>query len=182
MLAENLAENAIRYAGHGARVHALDPARRRRSRVLTAADDGGGVDAETLARLFERFYRGDAARTTRGTGLGLAIVKHIVAAAGGEVEADGARGRGLRIRCTFPLETQTTRGRHAGRPLRARASDGYVWIVFSVFSDATSTGFGSGTKRSFAVYCAFWPWVSAQKISFRSSAACDVCCGTITYV
>jgi signal transduction histidine kinase len=52
--------------------------------------------------MFERFYRGDGARTTRGTGLGLAIVKHLVAAAGGDVEADGARGRGLRIRCTFP--------------------------------------------------------------------------------
>ncbi|HEY8836480.1 MAG TPA: ATP-binding protein, partial [Dehalococcoidia bacterium] len=49
-----------------------------------------------------RFYRADAARTSRGTGLGLAIVKRIVVAAGGEVEADGARGRGLRIRATFP--------------------------------------------------------------------------------
>ena len=53
-------------------------------------------------RLFERFYRADAARTSRGTGLGLAIVKHVVAAAGGDIEADGGPGRGLRIRCTFP--------------------------------------------------------------------------------
>ena len=53
-------------------------------------------------RLFERFYRADAARTTRGTGLGLAIVKHIVVAAGGDIDADGGPGRGLRIRATFP--------------------------------------------------------------------------------
>jgi two-component system phosphate regulon sensor histidine kinase PhoR len=55
-----------------------------------------------LSRLFERFYRTDSARTSRGTGLGLAIVKHVVVAAGGDVEADGGLGRGLRIRCTFP--------------------------------------------------------------------------------
>ena len=48
-----------------------------------------------LPRLFERFYRADAARTTRGTGLGLAIVKHIVVAAGGDVEADGGTAGGL---------------------------------------------------------------------------------------
>ncbi len=68
--------------------------------MLTAADDGAGVAEDALPRLFERFYRADAARTTRGTGLGLAIVKHIVVAAGGDVEADGGAGRGLSIRCT----------------------------------------------------------------------------------
>ena len=101
ILVENLAENAVRYAGHGATL-TLSVRRAGDFGVLTAADDGSGVDAETLERLFERFYRGDAARTSRGTGLGLAIVKHLVAAAGGEIEADGARGRGLRIRATFP--------------------------------------------------------------------------------
>ncbi len=102
MLAKNLAENSIRYAGHGATL-TLSIHRAGDFATLTAADNGIGVDPLTLSRLFERFYRGDAARTTRGTGLGLSIVKHMVAAAGGEVQADGARGRGLRIRCTFPL-------------------------------------------------------------------------------
>jgi two-component system phosphate regulon sensor histidine kinase PhoR len=101
MVAENLAENAIRYAGHGSRF-TFEIRRAGDFAVLTAADDGSGVPEETLSRLFERFFRGDSARTSRGTGLGLAIVKHIVAAAGGEVEADGGRGRGLRIRATFP--------------------------------------------------------------------------------
>ena len=53
-------------------------------------------------RLFERFYRADRSRASRGTGLGLAIVKHVVASAGGTVEAHGGRGRGLEIRCAFP--------------------------------------------------------------------------------
>jgi signal transduction histidine kinase len=82
MLAENLTENAIRHAGHGA-TFTLSIERAGDSVVLTAADDGVGVTDDTLPRIFERFYRGDAARTTHGNGLGLAIVKHLVAAAGG---------------------------------------------------------------------------------------------------
>ena len=70
--------------------------------VLTARDDGAGVEEAELPRLFERFYRADAARSSRGTGLGLAIVKHVVTQAGGTVEAHGGRGRGLEIRCSFP--------------------------------------------------------------------------------
>jgi two-component system phosphate regulon sensor histidine kinase PhoR len=101
IVCENLAENAVRYAGHGSTLR-LSIGRSGEFAVLTVADDGAGVPEETLNRLFERFYRGDAARTTRGTGLGLAIVKHIVVAAGGDIEADGGLGRGLRIRATFP--------------------------------------------------------------------------------
>ncbi len=105
MIAENLAENAIRYAGHGSRF-TLSVSREGSTAVLTADDDGAGVDTETLGRLFERFYRGDAARTTRGTGLGLAIVKHVVTAAGGEVEASGSTGGGLQVRCAFPVQAR----------------------------------------------------------------------------
>ena len=101
IVAENLAENAIRYAGHGA-TFTFDVMRAGDTVVLTAADDGVGVPTAALDRLFERFYRADAARTTRGTGLGLAIAKHIVVAAGGDMDADGGPGRGLRIGATFP--------------------------------------------------------------------------------
>ncbi len=101
VVAENLTENAIRYAGHGAHF-TISVHRSGEFTVMTASDDGVGVDEVNLGRLFERFYRADAARTSRGTGLGLAIVKHVIAAAGGDIEADGGPGRGLRIRCTFP--------------------------------------------------------------------------------
>ena len=101
MVVENLAENAIRYSGHGS-TFTVSVQRAGDFAVMTAADDGVGVDEANLSRLFERFYRADAARTSRGTGLGLAIVKHVVVAAGGDIEADGGLGRGLRIRCTFP--------------------------------------------------------------------------------
>ena len=73
--------------------------------MLSVVDDGAGVELSDLPRLFERFYRADRSRHTRGTGLGLAIVKHVVASAGGAVEARGGRGSGLEIRCVFPTRS-----------------------------------------------------------------------------
>ena len=96
---ENLAENAIRYAGDGV-TFSVSAARHGDGVVIAAADDGVGVSAEDLPRLFERFYRADRARASRGTGLGLAIVKHIVTSGGGHVEASSRQG--LEIRITFP--------------------------------------------------------------------------------
>ena len=111
------ARDAAADAAHGRRrtsprTRSATPARARHSRspssATTAAsccalvDDGIGVVEADLPRLFERFYRADRARASRGTGLGLAIVKHVVASAGGTVEARGARGHGLEIRCVFP--------------------------------------------------------------------------------
>jgi signal transduction histidine kinase len=101
VVVENLLANALRYAGPGTTclVEVSGPAD---GPLLVVSDDGKGVDAIDLPRLFERFYRGDQARTSRGTGLGLAIVKHVVTAAGGEVEATSEPGEGLTIRARFP--------------------------------------------------------------------------------
>jgi two-component system, OmpR family, phosphate regulon sensor histidine kinase PhoR len=97
IVVENLAQNAIRYAGPGSTVTiGVLPG------SLEVADDGRGVQEEELPRLFERFFRSDLARSSRGSGLGLAIVKHVVVSAGGEVQASGGPGRGLQIVCSFP--------------------------------------------------------------------------------
>src|SRR6478735_42723 len=98
---ENLLANAIRYAGPGSTctVELTNPAE---GPVLAVSDNGKGVEAADLPRLFERFYRGDQARTSRGTGRGLAIVKHVVTAAGGEVEATSEPGSGLAVSARFP--------------------------------------------------------------------------------
>jgi len=101
ILAENLVENAIRYAGHGSTFR-IDVARGEGVVTLTCSDDGPGVSEADLNRLFERFWRADTARASRGTGLGLAIVKHVTAAAGGTVEARSRLGHGLEVRCVFP--------------------------------------------------------------------------------
>jgi two-component system phosphate regulon sensor histidine kinase PhoR len=101
VIGENLAENALRYAGPGCtftfRVYAEGDAR-----ILEASDTGIGIAEHDLPRIFERFYRTDRARASRGTGLGLAIVKHVVTSAGGTVEATGGRGEGLTIASRFP--------------------------------------------------------------------------------
>ena len=108
VLLANLFDNALRYAGRGAtfRVTARIEGE---SVILEVSDDGAGVDASDVPRLFERFFRSDRSRTTRGTGLGLAIVKHIVNAADGTAEVEGALGEGTRFR--FVLPAQTRRGR-----------------------------------------------------------------------
>jgi two-component system OmpR family sensor kinase len=101
IVVQNLAENSIRYAGPGS-TFTLTVRAEEGQVVLSGADDGGGVPEEDLPRLFERFYRSDRARASRGTGLGLAIVKHVVAAAGGSVEAFNRPEGGLEVRCSLP--------------------------------------------------------------------------------
>jgi two-component system phosphate regulon sensor histidine kinase PhoR len=67
-------------------------------------DDGPGIPAESLDRVFERFYRVDKARSRDqgGTGLGLSIVKHIVQAHGGEVRCESELGKGATFFFTLP--------------------------------------------------------------------------------
>ena len=97
VLVENLARNAIRYAGPGASFTVTLG-----EGQLQASDNGVGVSNEDLPRLFERFYRSDRARGSGGSGLGLAVVKHITAAADGTVEATQTPGHGLTITARFP--------------------------------------------------------------------------------
>ena len=104
----------LRGAGHER--DARRPRERRLRRAEGVVDDGAGVEQSDLPRLFERFYRADRSRHTRGTGLGLAIVKHVVASAGGTVEARGQRGLGLEIR--FRLPCALTRVGRADEPGR----------------------------------------------------------------
>jgi signal transduction histidine kinase len=101
VVVENLLGNTIRYAGPGSTC-VVEVTATGDGPQLVVSDTGKGVAAADLPRLFERFYRGDQARTSRGTGLGLAIVKHVVTSAGGEVEATSEPGRGLTVVARFP--------------------------------------------------------------------------------
>jgi two-component system, OmpR family, sensor kinase len=73
--------------------------------VLDVADEGPGLPPEHAARVFERFYRVDAARTRSqgGSGLGLSIVGGLTEAHGGRVELDTAPGEGAVFRVVLPL-------------------------------------------------------------------------------
>jgi two-component system phosphate regulon sensor histidine kinase PhoR len=91
----NLLDNAVKYSQSGGTV--ILRAGQDAGAVLIAVQDFGcGIPREHHARLFERFYRVDKARSCKlgGTGLGLAIVKHIVQAHHGTVSVDSAPGRG----------------------------------------------------------------------------------------
>jgi two-component system phosphate regulon sensor histidine kinase PhoR len=72
---------------------------------VAVRDNGSGIPSTHLPRIFERFYRADAARSREegGTGLGLAIVKHLVEGHGGTVQAQSELGRGTTIRFTLPV-------------------------------------------------------------------------------
>jgi signal transduction histidine kinase len=99
---ENLTDNAIKY-GRDSGGHVRVSGERRGDRVvLQVKDDGPGIAAEHLPRLFERFYRVDAGRSRErgGTGLGLAIVKHLVEAMGGTITVASTPGAGT----TFTVE------------------------------------------------------------------------------
>ena len=73
--------------------------------AISVEDDGIGIPAEHVGRIFERFYRVDKERSrdAGGTGLGLAIVKHIVEAHGGAVRVESAPGKGTTF--SFVLKT-----------------------------------------------------------------------------
>jgi len=92
----NLVDNAIKYGRSEGRVEITGQAADGGAIELCVQDDGPGIPAEALERVFERFYRVDKARSREqgGTGLGLAIVKHIVQSHGGRVWAKSEPGRG----------------------------------------------------------------------------------------
>jgi two-component system phosphate regulon sensor histidine kinase PhoR len=99
----NLVDNAVKYSGAGGRVVVRAAGEGGRVR-LEVADDGPGIAEEHQARIFERFYRGDPARSKAvpGTGLGLALVKHLCLAMQAEVRFQSAPGAGSRFWLLLP--------------------------------------------------------------------------------
>ncbi|HUP50976.1 MAG TPA: ATP-binding protein [Longimicrobiales bacterium] len=101
----NLLDNAVRHTPGGGRVRVtVRPDGERAHVEIEVVDDGEGIPAQALPRIFERFYRADSSRARHagGTGLGLAIVKHLLSAMGGEIRADSELGRGTTIRIRLP--------------------------------------------------------------------------------
>jgi two-component system phosphate regulon sensor histidine kinase PhoR len=107
----NLMENAIRYVpdGRNIEIRWLKSAQGRPE--LHVKDDGPGIAPEHQARLFERFYRVDEARSREkgGTGIGLSLTKHIVQRHGGQIFVKSQLDQGAEFICEFPADNEGKR-------------------------------------------------------------------------
>ncbi len=99
----NLMENAVQYTHAGGRIEVAAETRNGEA-VITVADNGIGIPQTEQQRIFERFYRVDAARSREagGTGLGLSIARHIVEAHGGRIWLESNLGEGSRFHFSVP--------------------------------------------------------------------------------
>ncbi|MEP6912813.1 MAG: ATP-binding protein [bacterium] len=99
----NLLNNAIRHTPPGG-IITIGASQLNSEVEIMIADNGGGITAEDLPFVFERFYRADVSRdrATGGAGLGLAIVKQIVAAHGGKIHMESVVGQGTTVYFTLP--------------------------------------------------------------------------------
>ena len=101
----NLVDNAVKYSDVGSKVRITSTVVGLFAEIQVA-DQGIGIPARDVDRIFERFYRVDRARSrdTGGTGLGLAIVRHVATNHGGEVDVVSHEGEGSTFTLRIPLE------------------------------------------------------------------------------
>jgi signal transduction histidine kinase len=101
---QNLLDNAVQYTGAGGRI-CVSAAIQNREAVVSVSDTGIGIPLADQERIFERFYRVDAARSREagGTGLGLSIARHIVEVHGGRIWLESEVGAGSKFSFSIPL-------------------------------------------------------------------------------
>ncbi len=99
----NLLDNAVKFTPAGG--HVTLRARAEESGVaLAVEDDGPGIAAEDLPRIWDRLYRGDRSRSERGLGLGLSLVRAIVEAHKGRVEVESTPDQGATFTLHLPAD------------------------------------------------------------------------------
>jgi heavy metal sensor kinase len=120
----NLLDNAIRFTPRGGRVALRTAAADDGGGVLEISDTGIGIPAASIAHVFDRFYRVDAARSREdgGAGLGLSIVKSICTAHGAEIEVQSLVNKGSCFRVKFPRHSIAAGGSRAIGPAAAVSS------------------------------------------------------------
>ena len=119
---QNLLDNATQYTLPGGRI-TLNAETRDADVVFTVSDTGIGIPKSDQSRIFERFYRVDAARSREagGTGLGLAIAKHLVEVHGGRIWVDSEIGQGSQFHFSIPIfdpERSVVRASTGSNPAR----------------------------------------------------------------
>jgi two-component system phosphate regulon sensor histidine kinase PhoR len=103
----NLIHNAIKFTQPGGEV-VLSTSSEGNFIHFSVRDNGSGIPADELERIFERFYKAGRARSGGGTGLGLSIARHIVEVHGGKIWAESAEGRGSTFYFTIPVNQTLT--------------------------------------------------------------------------
>lgn len=98
----NLIHNAIKFTPPGGRIEVSAHAEEKFV-IFSVQDSGIGIPPDDLARIFERFYKADRARTSGGTGLGLSICRHLVEAHGGKIWAESRPGEGSTFFFSIPI-------------------------------------------------------------------------------
>ena len=103
----NLIDNAIKYTQEGGTI-SVTAGRHDDDVFVEVADNGLGIPADDIPRIFERFYRVDRSRSREmgGTGLGLSIVKHVAQVHGGGIDVSSAPGAGSKFRLYFPIPAE----------------------------------------------------------------------------
>jgi heavy metal sensor kinase len=98
----NILDNAVTHTPDGGTVTARLSVEGANA-VVTIADSGPGIQPDDLPKIFDRFYRGDTARSSRGSGLGLAIARTIIEAHHGAITISSTPGEGTTVRITLPI-------------------------------------------------------------------------------
>lgn len=98
----NLVHNAIKFTPEGGKI-TITTRKLEGAVGVDITDTGIGISEGDLPHVFERFYKGDRARSEAGTGMGLAIAKHVVEAHGGKISVESREGKGSTFSFSLPL-------------------------------------------------------------------------------
>ncbi len=137
----NLLNNAARYTPDGGRI-AIEAAREGREAIITVTDNGVGIPASMLTRIYEMFYQGDEVRQARGGGLGigLTLARSLVEMHGGTIAASSAgpnRGSAFKIR--LPLAERPEAGEGATPRAASAPLGGHRVLIVDDNTDAART-------------------------------------------
>jgi signal transduction histidine kinase len=100
----NLVENAVKFSEKGSRIR-IEAAPARNNVIVTVSDEGIGIPAELLDKVFDRFYQAEhiVINSQKGSGLGLSICKGIITAHGGKIWVESKQGEGSRFSFSLPI-------------------------------------------------------------------------------
>ena len=103
----NLISNAVKFTPAGGRVK-ISLRQERECAVVTVADSGCGMDAETLRHIFDKFYQADSSHATQGNGLGLALAKRVADLLGGSIAVESVPETGTVFTVRIPETVHQT--------------------------------------------------------------------------